>query len=67
MGHPLDISVCSEIFRFDDRRSYVRVEIEPKQLTADLRAMESVRTADAACSTLASFFVEDGRPGPQSV
>ena len=48
-----------------DRRGYVRVEIKPKQLTADLRAMESVQTRDAACSTLASFIVEDGRPGPQ--
>jgi alkaline phosphatase D len=48
-----------------DRRGYVRVEIRAKQLSADLRAMESVQTADAACSTLASFVVEDGRPGPQ--
>ncbi len=48
-----------------DKRGYVRVEITPKQLSADLRAMASVQTADAACSTLASFIVEDGRPGPQ--
>ncbi len=48
-----------------DRRGYVRVEIRLKQLSADLRAMESVQTPQAACSTLASFVVEDGRPGPQ--
>ena len=48
-----------------DRRGYVRVEIKPKQLSADLRAMASVQTPGAACSTLASFIVEDGRPGPQ--
>lgn len=50
-----------------DRRGYVRVEIKPKQFAADLRAMESVQTRDAACGTLASFIVEDGRPGPQQV
>jgi hypothetical protein len=26
--------------------------------------METVRTRDAACRTLASFVVEDGKPGP---
>jgi hypothetical protein len=26
--------------------------------------MQSVQTRDAPCSTLASFVVEDGRPGP---
>jgi alkaline phosphatase D len=45
-------------------RGYVRAELAPKRMTVDLRAMESVRTRDAACSTLASFVVEDGRPGP---
>jgi hypothetical protein len=34
-------------------------------LRADLRAMESVQSADAHCSTLHSFVVEDGKPGPQ--
>jgi alkaline phosphatase D len=46
-------------------RGYVRVELTPAQLRADLRAMESVTNRDAACNTLASFAVEDGRPGPQ--
>ena len=46
-------------------RGYVRVEITPSQMRADLRAMESVTNPDAACNTLASFVVEDGKAGPQ--
>ncbi|HEX7053246.1 MAG TPA: alkaline phosphatase D family protein [Burkholderiales bacterium] len=46
-------------------RGYVRAELTPQALKVDLRAMEHVRTPDAACSTLASFVVQDGRPGPQ--
>jgi len=46
-------------------RGYVRVSLSDRDLRADLRAMESVQRPDAACSTLASFVVENGRPGPQ--
>jgi phosphodiesterase/alkaline phosphatase D-like protein len=46
-------------------RGYVRMEISAARARADLRAMESVTSAGAACSTLASFEVEDGRPGPR--
>jgi alkaline phosphatase D len=46
-------------------RGYVRAEITPGRMRADLRAMETVHRRDAACSTLASFVVEDGKPGPQ--
>ena len=46
-------------------RGYVRVEITPGKMRAELRAMESVQSRDAACNTLASFVVEDGKPGPQ--
>jgi alkaline phosphatase D len=46
-------------------RGYVRFEVTEKSLRAELRAMESVQQPDAACRTLASFVVEDGRPGPQ--
>jgi alkaline phosphatase D len=54
-------------FKFADsgHRGYVRVEVTPEAMRADLRAMETVRTRDAACRTLASFVVRDGRPGPQ--
>ncbi|HMA89824.1 MAG TPA: alkaline phosphatase D family protein [Burkholderiales bacterium] len=46
-------------------RGYVRAELRTHALQADLRAMATVRTRDAACTTLASFVVEDGRAGPQ--
>ena len=46
-------------------RGYVRAEVTRQRMTADLRAMDNVASADAPCSTLASFVVEDGRPGPQ--
>jgi alkaline phosphatase D len=45
-------------------RGYVRVEVTPKRWRADLRAMESVQSRDAGCTTLATYGVEDGRPGP---
>ncbi len=46
-------------------RGYVRVSLDGKALRADLRAMASVTTPDAGCATLATFVVEDGRPGPR--
>ncbi len=46
-------------------RGYVRMDIEPGKLKADLRAMDTVAERDAACSTLAGFVVEDGHPGPR--
>ena len=45
-------------------RGYTRVEITPRRMQVELRAMESVQTRDAACNTIASFVVEDGKPGP---
>lgn len=45
-------------------RGYTRVDVTPKRMQVDLRAMESVQTRDAGCSTLASFVVEDGKAGP---
>ena len=47
------------------RRGYVRVEVTPQRMQADLRAMRSVTQPRAAVDTLASFVVEDGRPGAQ--
>jgi alkaline phosphatase D len=44
-------------------RGYVRVEITQSTMVTDLRAMDTVSRTDAACSTLASFVVEDGKPG----
>ncbi|HXM82250.1 MAG TPA: alkaline phosphatase D family protein [Burkholderiales bacterium] len=45
-------------------RGYVRVEVTPRRWSADLRAMETVQKREARCSTLATFVVEDGKPGP---
>lgn len=45
-------------------RGYTRVDVTPKLWRADLRGMDTVKTRGAACRTLASFVVEDGRPGP---
>jgi alkaline phosphatase D len=51
--------------RFADgsRRGYVRVELTPRRLQADLRAMRGVTQPRAEADTLATFVVEDGRPG----
>jgi alkaline phosphatase D len=46
-------------------RGYTRVEVTPGKMRADLRAMASVQSREAACSTLATFVVEDGKAGPQ--
>ena len=47
-------------------RGYVRVEVTPKEMRADLRALESVESRDAKCNTLATFTVDDGKAGPNS-
>jgi alkaline phosphatase D len=45
-------------------RGYVRVDLTPQRWTSDLRIMETVQRRDAPCSTLATFVVDDGIPGP---
>jgi alkaline phosphatase D len=45
-------------------RGYTRMEIDGRRLRADLRAMDSVQTRDAACRTMATYVVEEGKPGP---
>ena len=50
--------------RADSRlRGCVRVELDQARAVADLRAMESVVESDSGCATLASFEIEEGRPG----
>jgi alkaline phosphatase D len=44
-------------------RGYVRMNLRPGELRADLRGMDSVTVADAPCSTIHSYVVADGRPG----
>ncbi|MGE0386565.1 MAG: alkaline phosphatase [Gammaproteobacteria bacterium] len=46
-------------------RGYTRMEITPARTTVDLRALADARDRVSDCSTLASFVVEDGRPGAQ--
>ena len=45
-------------------RGYTRVDISAARMHVDLRAVESVQRREAPCSTLASFVVESGKPGP---
>ena len=45
-------------------RGYTRVDLTPQRWTASLRIMETVQKRDAPCSTLATYVVEDGKPGP---
>jgi alkaline phosphatase D len=55
------------IFAESRFRGYTRMEIDGRQLRADLRGMDSVQSRDAACRTLASFIVEDGKAGPLKI
>ena len=50
-----------------DRRGYVRCHVEREQWRTDLRMVTTVSTPDAPEYTLASFVVEDGRPGAHQV
>jgi alkaline phosphatase D len=45
-------------------RGYTRMDLAPERCVADLRIMETVQRQEAACGTLATYVVEDGRPGP---
>jgi alkaline phosphatase D len=48
---------------FDNHRGYIRCTIERGSLTAEFRAVSTVRTPSATVSTTATFAVEDRRPG----
>ena len=50
-----------------DRRGYVRCHVDREQWRTDLRMVTTVSTPDAPEYTLASFVVEDGRPGAHQV
>jgi len=47
-------------------RGYVRVEVTPNMLKADLRGLTDVRKPDTGCETVSSWIVEDGRPGAKA-
>ncbi|MEA2662853.1 MAG: alkaline phosphatase [Chloroflexota bacterium] len=48
---------------FDNHRGYVRCTLEPSRLTADFRAVSTVAAPTATVSTIATFVVDDGKPG----
>jgi alkaline phosphatase D len=48
---------------FDNHRGYVRCTLERNRLTADFRAVSTVRKPTATVSTTATFVVDDGKPG----
>jgi len=48
---------------FDNHRGYVRCTLEPGRLTADFRAVSTVRVPTATVRTTATFVVDDGRRG----
>ncbi len=45
-------------------RGYCRVEVTPQRLCTDLRVLDQPQQLDAKCSTLSTWIVEAGRPGP---
>lgn len=44
-------------------RGYLRLDVQPESLHADLVGVDDVARADSRVRTIASFDVEDGRPG----
>ncbi|HXS80019.1 MAG TPA: alkaline phosphatase D family protein [Gammaproteobacteria bacterium] len=46
-----------------DQRGYLRVAVEPERLHADLVAVDDITRADSPTHVLASFDVENGKPG----
>jgi len=52
---------------YNAQRGYVRCEITPASWQSDYRVVSAVTTPDAPINTRASFVVEDGQPGAQSV
>ncbi|HAF11258.1 MAG TPA: alkaline phosphatase [Chloroflexi bacterium] len=48
---------------FDNHKGYVRCTVERTRLTADFRAVSTVRSPTAIVSTTATFVVDDGTPG----
>ena len=52
---------------FDNHRGYVRCALERSRLTADFRAVSTVRKPTATISTTATFVVDDARPGARRV
>lgn len=52
---------------YDDHNGYVLCTVRPNELRADSRVVSTVWERDAPTTTLASFIVEQGRPGARPV
>ncbi len=50
-------------YGYGPKRGYVKMDLRPDACTATLRALDSEKRADSGISTLATFVVENGRPG----
>jgi len=48
---------------FDNHRGYVRCTLDAARLSADFRAVSTVRKPTATVSTTATFVVDSGKPG----
>ncbi|MFZ1991585.1 MAG: alkaline phosphatase D family protein, partial [Alphaproteobacteria bacterium] len=47
------------------KRGYSLLDVSPSKMTASFRVVSDVKDPKAAISTLNSWVVEDGKPGPQ--
>jgi alkaline phosphatase D len=52
------------VFANSAKRGYLRLDVSPERLQADLVGMDSVTDVNAGASTYARYVVENGRPGP---
>ncbi len=53
-------------FANGEKRGYVVMDLAARSCLAELRVIDSEKAADSSISTLASFVVEDGRPGAEA-
>jgi alkaline phosphatase D len=49
---------------FQDRRGYQRAVLTPHLFTTELRMVSTVRSEEATVETVATYVVENGKPGP---
>jgi alkaline phosphatase D len=52
------------LYSYSQHRGYLTLEFERDQLRADLVTVDTIREQNAGRNLLASFVVEDGKPGP---
>ena len=53
-------------FANGEKRGYVVMDLAERRCLAELRVIDSEKAADSPVSTLATFVVEDGRPGAEA-